>query len=86
MKTYIMYDRNWKLTIFTEAEIIQNAKEQEAAGYTPRYARRYGKDDYSPAGWLVCSSYNSGCIVVYKRASDNKYIITKGCQGDYVVM
>ena len=54
MRTYILHlkDEN---RLVTEAEAIQEAERQEAAGTVPRYAWRDYKtgEPITPSGWLV---------------------------------
>ena len=68
----------------TEKEIIENALEQERQGIKPHYAWFDYKtqEPITPPGWLVWSSIEYGCGVVYRRG-DGKMIITTGVQGDF---
>ena len=64
---------------YTRAEIIENARQQEKAGITPRY--KYN-DGSTPAGWLVWSTREDGAGVVFKLAPE-KYGIISAWQGDF---
>lgn len=65
-------------------EIINNALEQEKAGIIPHYSFFDYKngEKVTPPGWLVWSSLDHGCGVVYRR-KDGKMIIITGVQGDF---
>lgn len=65
-------------------EIIENALQQEREGIEPCYSFYDGKrgEKVTPTGWLVWSSYDYGCGVVYRR-KDGKMIIATGVQGDF---
>ena len=70
--------------IFTEKEIIENALQQESEGIQPHqslYAYK-AKEKITPVGWLVWSTVEDGCGVVYRR-SDGKMIVVTGWQGDF---
>lgn len=77
MRAYILHLKEEKKLV-TEAEI------QEKAGTVPRYAWRDYKtgEQITPPGWLVWSTYEDGCGVVYRR-SDGKMILVTGWQGDF---
>lgn len=86
--------RNWILhtkdgnKVITEAEAIQNAAEQEAAGIRPVFAwydHRTG-EHVTPPGWLVWSTYQDGAGVVYKRETDGKPVVVTGWQADFVAV
>ncbi len=63
----------------SEEECIANALEQERQGIEPSYSG-YGL----PCGWLIWSTWESGCGVVYRRVSDGKMIVLTGWQGDFI--
>lgn len=73
--------------IVTESQAINNALDQEKSGVIPRYSFLDYKtgEKLTPPGWLVFSTFEDGCGVVYRR-SDGKMIITTGFQGDFVVI
>ena len=70
--------------IFTEKEIIESALQQEANGVQPHYSfyDYKAKEKITPAGWLVWSTMEDGCGVVYRR-SDGKMIVVTGRQGEF---
>lgn len=70
--------------IITEREAIDNALQQEKEGIQPHYSfyDYKAKEKITPAGWLVWSTYEDGCGVVYRR-SDGKMIVVTGWQGDF---
>ena len=70
--------------IFTEKEIIENALQQEANGVQPHYSfyDYKAKKKITPAGWLVYSTMEDGCGVVYRR-TEEKMIVVTGWQGDF---
>lgn len=84
MKNYIIGTRNGRNILASEKEIIESALEQEKHGIRPSYSfyDYKGGEKATPPGWLVWSSLNYGCGVVYRR-SDGKMIITVGVQGDF---
>lgn len=82
-KSYLIHTKEGN-KVFTADEIISNAKEQEAKGIKPAYAfldAKYEKP-ILPAGWLVWSTWDDGCGVVYKR-SNGDYIIVTGWQSEF---
>lgn len=70
--------------VITESEAIKNAQEQESEGIKPHYSfyDYKNKEQVTPPGWLVWSTYTDGCGVVYRR-SDGKMILTTGWQGEF---
>ena len=72
--------------IFTEAEIIDTARQIEASGDRPMYSfydyRTY--EPMTPPGWLIWSTWDDGACVVYKT-TEGRYRIVTGWQGDFVV-
>lgn len=70
--------------IITEREAIDNALQQEKEGIQPHYSfyDYKAKEKITPAGWLVWSTSEDGCGVVYRR-SDGKMIVVTGWQGDF---
>lgn len=78
-------DRNSKRVITaTEEEIINNAIIQEQQGIKPHYAwiDHQTRKPLTPLGWLVWSTWDHGCGIVYRR-EDGKMILTTGIQSDF---
>lgn len=84
-KVYILHMASG-IRVVTEAEAIQKALDQEAAGIVPHCCLYdYGKKEkVTPPGWLVWSTYRDGCGVVYRR-DDGKMVVCTGMQGDFVL-
>lgn len=78
------YKKDGSQLLLTDAEIIQNALDQEKEGVKPHYAfYNYDKKEaVTPAGWLVWSLFDGGCGVVYRR-EDGEMIICTGWQGEF---
>lgn len=86
MRKYLIHTQNGT-QIFTEKEIINNAMEQREKGVKPAYHHTYiieGKREVMPAGWLVYSTFEDGCCIVYPREKDGKLVIFTGWQGEVV--
>lgn len=86
IQTYIFKHTDGKTSIYTYDDIINNAREQAAAGVTPSYHYNYGtseKPDYSAAGYLVLSGKNGAVVCIL--LDDNKAFIIKGWQGEFTV-
>ena len=83
---YILHTKNG-VELVTESQAISNALDQEKSGVIPRYSFRDYKtgEKLTTPGWLVWSTFADGCGVVYRR-SDGKMIVTKGFQGDFVLI
>lgn len=83
-KLYIIKRNKKDDLICTESQIIQNALEQEKKGVLPHYSwfDCEEKEPQSWRGWLVWSTFESGCGVVYRR-NDGKMIVVTGSQGDF---
>ena len=83
---YTIGEKDGQILTATAEEIIGNALDQERAGVRPTYSFYDYKNQeiMTPPGWLVWSSRNYGCGVVYRRKKDGKLIITTGSQGDFV--
>lgn len=79
-EVYLLHTRNGA-RLYTRAEIIENARQQENAGIIPRY--RYN-DGSTPPGWLVWSTMEDGAGVVYKLAPE-KYGIISAWQGEFII-
>lgn len=81
------YKKDGSQLLLTDAEIIQNALDQEKEGVKPHYAcYDYKKKEVvTPAGWLVWSLFDGGCGVVYRR-EDGKMIICTGWQSEFCYM
>ena len=83
MRTFGLHTKSgYKL--ITEAEAIANAMEQKKNGVEPMYKQRI-KDCISPAGWLVWSTWDDGCGVVYEHPKTGKAILVTGWQGDFII-
>lgn len=84
MKNYIIEAKSERNIVVSEKEIIKNALDQEKQGINPHYSFYDYKNNkkVTPPGWLVCSSLNYGCGVVYRR-TDGKMIVCIGVQGDF---
>ena len=82
--SYIIGEKNGKCVIVTAKEVIDNAIAQDRAGIKPHYAwwDYKEKKPMTSKGWLVWSSVNHGCGVVYRRY-DGKMVIVTGVQGDF---
>lgn len=76
--------KDGKQLLLSEEEIIKNALEQESQGIEPHFAwfNYKTRQTETPPGWLVWSSLNYGCGVVYRR-NDGKMIISTGVPGDF---
>lgn len=85
-KNYILHTKNG-VQLVTASQAISNALEQEKNGISPRYAFRDYKsgENITPPGWLVWSTLEDGCGVVYRR-SDKKMIVATGFPGDFVIV
>lgn len=86
-KLYLIGEKDGKIITATESEIINNALEQEKDGVNPRFAF-YDYKNQRPIGnkgWLVWSSANRGCGVVYRR-NDGKMVIVTGVQSDFAYL
>ncbi len=83
---YVLHAKN-SVQLVTESQAINNALEQEKSGISPRYAFRDYKtgENLTPPGWLVWSTYEDGCGVVYRRP-DGKMIVTTGFPGDFCMI
>lgn len=70
--------------IITEKEAIENALQQENEGVKPHYCYYDYKNNmhFTPAGWLIWSTFEDGCGVVYRR-SDGKMVVVTGWQGEF---
>ena len=86
-KLYLIGEKNGTILTATESEIINNALQQEKDGINPHFAF-YDYKNQRPVtnkGWLVWSSFNHGCGVVYRR-HDGKMVIVTGVQSDFAYM
>ena len=86
-KRFCGYKKDGSRLILSDAEIIENALDQEKDGVKPHYAFYDWKNKkaVTPAGWLVWSTYADGVGVVYRRP-DGKEIIVTGWQGDFCII
>lgn len=84
MKNYLIGEKDGRCVVVSEKEIIENALQQEKDGVKPHYSFYDYKngEKVTPPGWLVWSSLNHGCGVVYRR-KDGKMIVLTGTQGDF---
>lgn len=82
MDTYVIHLASGETRVFSAAELIQNAKDQQAAGVEPIYRFNYGKGETSAAGYLVYSTYHDGCAIVIL---DGRERILTGWQGDFCI-
>lgn len=85
MRTFLLHTKDGNRVI-TASEIVQNAKDQEAAGIEPGYYWYNHKtkeaEKERPAGWLIWSTWEDGACICYKR-NDNTYGILTGWQSDF---
>ena len=83
MKRTLGHKKDGSVVFATDAEIIENAMQQERDGIKPHYSfyDYKKKEQVTPAGWLVWSLWD-GCGVVYRR-DDGKMVIISGVQGDF---
>ncbi len=83
-KNYLLHTKSSN-KIITKRDAIENALYQESMGIEPHYAR-YDKKKHkqlSPLGWLVWSTYEDGCGIVYRKKETGEMIVTTGWQGDF---
>lgn len=83
-KIYLLHTKRGN-KIITERDAIENALYQESIGIYPHYAR-YDKRSHkqlSSLGWLVWSTYEDGCGIVYRKKETGEMIVTTGWQGDF---
>lgn len=83
-KNYLLHAKSSN-KIITKRDAIENALYQESMGIEPHYAR-YDKKNHkqlSPLGWLVWSTYEDGCGIVYRKKETGEMIVTTGWQGDF---
>ena len=81
-KNYLLHTKSSN-KIITKRDAIENALYQESI--EPHYAR-YDKKNHkqlSPLGWLVWSTYEDGCGIVYRKKETGEMIVTTGWQGDF---
>ncbi len=78
--------KDGKIIVLSYDEIIQNALYQESEGVKPSYSLYdyEKKERITPRGWLVWSSMDYGCGVVY-RNKKGKMCLVRGVQGDFAV-
>ena len=71
--------------IYKMSELIEEAKRQEKDGIKPHYSffDYKKKENITPKGWLVFSTWADGCGVVYKMPETNSYKLVTGWQGDF---
>jgi hypothetical protein len=81
-RTFIIHRHNEENLIIKESEAIQNALDQEKEGITPHYSFFDKGENITNPGWLVWSTYEDGCGVVYRR-NDGKMILITGWQGEF---
>lgn len=78
-KTYLVHLKGGN-KLFSAEEIINNAKQQKAAGYEPTYFYRHDKN--TPPGYLVLSTWADGAYVAVDYGSD-KWGVIHAWQGDF---
>ena len=83
MRNFLLHTKDGN-KIITESDAIQNALDQERDRVKPHYSFYNHKtgEEITPAGWLVWSTWEDGCGVVYRR-EDGKMIVATGWQGDF---
>ena len=82
-RTFILHMKSGT-KIITESDAINNALDQEKEGVEPHYSFYDYKnhETVTPPGWLIWSTFQDGCGVVYRR-NDGKMIVTTGMQSDF---
>lgn len=82
-RTFILHLKSGT-KIVTEADVINNALDQEKEGVEPHYSfyDYKNREKITPPGWLIWSTLQDGCGVVYRR-NDGKMIVTTGIQSDF---
>nr|DAF06956.1 MAG TPA: Ribosome-associated factor Y protein S30Ae family, Structural.7A [Caudoviricetes sp.] len=85
--TYIIGKENGKYTTATVKEILNEALRQERIGIFPHYVfwDYENQKAITTPGWMIWTSYNHGCGVVYRR-KDGKMVLLTGMQGDFAYM
>ena len=84
-RTFVLHTQRQGVLVISEEEAIENALQQERDGYKPMYQPWDEKkqEAWGNPGWLVWSTYQDGCGVVYRR-DDGKMILVHGWQGDFI--
>ena len=74
--------------IYSESELIEEGKRQEKEGVKPMYCFWDYKhnEPITSAGWLVYSTYEDGCGVVYRIQGDGDYRLVTGWQGEFALV
>lgn len=73
-RVHVIGEKNGKCITITVKEILDNALRQERNGIAPHYVfwdYENNKAITTP-GWMIWTSYNHGCGVVYRR-KDGKW-------------
>lgn len=83
---YIIHPHGQPAQVLTSETLIQNAREQRAAGIGPGYQFIYDfeRKEYSRPGYLVYSTYQDGACIVILDKAENATQIIRGWQGDFV--
>ena len=83
----LLHTKNGNI-IITRQDMIENALEQKKQGIKPCYAfldAKY-KNPCLPAGWLVYSTWDDGCGVVYPLSSGDGFGIVTGWQCEFAIV
>lgn len=89
MDKYTIHHHDGTISHYTREELIENAKQQKRDGVKPLYSFwDYKRNEaITPAGWLVCSTYQDGAIVVYPVQGDEERLgIVRGWQGEFAMI
>ena len=84
MRKFLIHTKNGN-QIITEEEAIKNAQDQENSGLVPAYSFYDSRknETITPPGWLIWSTYEDGCGVVYRGTGGSFHLVT-GWQGDFI--
>lgn len=85
---YLIHPQGKPAQAYTADDLAQNAREQRAAGYLPRYRQiiSRARNEYSRPGYLVYSTWQDGAAVVILDEAGNAAGILTGPQGDFAYM
>lgn len=86
-RVHVIGEKNGKCITITVKEILDNALRQERIGISPHYVfwDYENQKAITTPGWMIWTSYNHGCGVVYRR-KDGKMVLLTGMQGDFAYM
>ena len=76
---YLIHTRDGA-KIFTHADLVNEARRQQAAGFKPMYKHR----EMAKPGFLVFSTYEDGAGVVILHGDNGQLV--RGWQGDFQVI